>query len=116
MGRVYLVEDDGDLRRTIGEALEAQGYDVVATANGAEALDALRRDEARPCLILLDLMMPVMNGYEFREVQRADPALSDIPVVVISAHARAGLDVDEVLPKPIGLRRLLTVIERYCTV
>lgn len=113
--RVFVVEDDSELRRTLGEALTAQGYEVVAAANGAEALDALRRAESRPCLILLDLMMPVMNGYEFRAAQRADPALSDIPVVVISAHERSEVvDADEFLPKPVALRRLLSVIARYC--
>ena len=113
---VYVIEDDSDLRRTIGEALEAQGYDVVAAANGAEALEALRREGTRPCLILLDLMMPVMNGYEFRKEQRADPALAEIPVVVISAHARGQVDADVFLPKPIGLRRLLAVIADFCKV
>ena len=112
--KVYVVEDDVDLRRTLGEALQAQGYDVVATANGAEALEALRRDDVRPCLILLDLMMPVMNGYEFRQEQRADPALAEIPVVVISAQARGQVDADEFLPKPVALRRLLSVIARFC--
>ena len=112
--RVYVIEDDGDLRRTLGEALEAQGYDVVAAANGAEALAALRSDAVRPCLILLDLMMPVMNGYEFRKEQRADPALAEIPVVVISAHARGQVDADAFLPKPVALRRLLAVIESFC--
>jgi CheY-like chemotaxis protein len=112
--KVYVVEDDSELRHTLGEALEAQGYRVVATANGAEALAALRSDDARPCLILLDLMMPVMNGYEFRKEQRADPALAGIPVVVISAHARNGFDADAFLPKPVALRRLLAVIARYC--
>ena len=112
--RVYVVEDDADLRRTLDEALSAEGYEVVASANGAEALDRLRQEQVRPCLILLDLMMPVMNGYEFREVQRQDPALSQIPVVVISAHERKNVDADEFLPKPIALRRLLSVISRYC--
>ena len=112
--KVYVVEDDNDLRRTLGEALEAQGYAVVAAANGAEALAALRSDDVHPCLILLDLMMPVMNGYEFRKEQRADPALAGIPVVVISAHARAGVDADAFLPKPVALRRLLAVIARFC--
>ena len=112
--KVYIVEDDTELRRTLGEALEAQGYAVVSAANGAEALRALRTDEARPCLILLDLMMPVMNGYEFREHQRADPALAEIPVVVISAHERSGFEADEFLSKPIALRRLLAVVARFC--
>ena len=112
--KVYVVEDDTELRHTIGEALEAQGYAVVSAANGTEALEALRRDDARPCLILLDLMMPVMDGYEFRKEQRADPALAGIPVVVISAHARNGFDADMFLPKPVALRRLLAVIAQYC--
>ena len=112
--RVCVVEDDVDLRRTLSEALEAQGYEVMVAANGAEALDALRQEATPPCLILLDLMMPVMNGYEFRAVQRADPALSGIPVVVISAHERSGVDADDFLAKPVPLRRLLSVIQRYC--
>ena len=112
--RVYVVEDDVDLRRTLYEALEAQGYEVIVAANGAEALDALRQDPTPPCLILLDLMMPVMNGYEFRAAQRADPALSGIPVIVISAHERSGVDADDFLAKPVALHPLLSVIRRYC--
>src|SRR5690349_24594897 len=103
--KVYVVEDYSDLRHTIGEALEAQGYAVVSAANGAEALEALRRDDARPCLILLDLMMPVMNGYECRKEQRADPELAGIPVVVIPAPARNCLAADLFLAKPVARRR-----------
>ena len=80
---VLVVEDDPDCRDMLATLLNALGYSVATAANGAEAL-ALTR-ELHPCLILLDLMMPVMDGEEFRARQLADPAISDIPVVIVSA-------------------------------
>ena len=81
---ILIVEDDSDLREALSEVLRDEGYSVESAADGREALDRLRRD-LRPSLILLDLTMPVMNGWQFRAEQRRDPALSEIPVVVLSA-------------------------------
>src|SRR5690349_1848715 len=83
---VLVVEDSTDARQMLASLLEVEGFAVRTAANGREALDQLRAGPP-PCLILLDLMMPVMDGYQFRAEQRQDPGLSPIPVVVVSAVA-----------------------------
>ena len=85
---VLVVEDDFDLRDALVPILEYEGHRVVSAANGQEALDRLHTMPP-PSLILLDLMMPVMNGEEFRAEQLRDPTLASIPVVVVSAHPGA---------------------------
>lgn len=84
--QVLIVDDDAAMREALCDTLELQGHQTNMVANGREALEHLGRF-APPCLILLDLMMPLMNGWEFREAQLKDPQISGIPVVVISAHA-----------------------------
>lgn len=116
---VFVVDDDVAIRDMLAEALEDEGYHVTSASNGLEALTHLREHSASPCLILLDLNMPVMTGWEFRNLQREDPALATIPVVVVSADRAAQydprqLDVAEYLVKPINLDRLLTVVESFC--
>lgn len=85
---VLVVDDDADVREAFEAVLNAEGYRVVTEPNGEEALRALRAG-LRPCLILLDLMMPVKDGWQFRAEQRADPELADIPTVVVSARRGA---------------------------
>jgi CheY-like chemotaxis protein len=117
MATILIVDDDPDISEALTEALEASGYEVAAAKNGVQALDWLRRSPA-PCLILLDLMMPVMDGYEFLEQQKRDPKLASVPVVVITAGRRiAGpkmIDVADVLLKPFALGRLKSVVQQYC--
>ena len=113
------MEDDSDLRQALSDILRDEGYSVAMAADGREALERLRRD-LRPSLILLDLTMPVMNGWQFRAEQRQDPALSAIPVVVLSAGEHLAeqmvpLGIDDYVPKPIELAHLLQTIERYCS-
>jgi CheY-like chemotaxis protein len=111
MTRVLIVEDDADIRETLGELLEEAGYETDEAANGREALDAARR--ARPDLIVLDLMMPVMDGWQFRTAQKSDPALAEIPVIVISASGPPGsIDADTYLQKPFPLDRLVAEVAR----
>ncbi len=84
MTMLLVIEDDDDVREALADVLRDAGYDVAWAADGAEAIRALRSG-LRPSAILLDLMMPVMDGYECRAEQRGDPALASIPVIVVSA-------------------------------
>jgi CheY-like chemotaxis protein len=118
LGRVLVVDDDADIRDTIGDILEMRGYEVARAANGREALERLR-DGPRPCVILLDLMMPVVSGWEFRQQQTSDTALASVPVVIISgdgtvAQKAESIDVHEYLRKPVDLSAMLAVVRRHC--
>jgi CheY-like chemotaxis protein len=111
---VLVVEDEEDLREMIREALELNGYSVVTAAEGREALDHLARVE-NVCLVLLDLLMPGMNGWEFFEEVRRHPQFLSLPVVVhSSASTRAPAGVTRVLQKPLMLESLLRVVREYC--
>ena len=112
---VMVIEDDADIADAILSMLEDHGLGAVLAANGQEALDKLRGAHPRPDVILLDLMMPIMDGWEFRRVQRGDPELADIPVVLLSADNRVQSVADELaavswLKKPVDLRSLLQVV------
>lgn len=115
---ILVVEDDYAIRDALTQVLEDEGYAVSGAANGQEAMGVLHK-RSSICLILLDLMMPVMNGWEFRVAQRQDPALAPIPVVVISADASAQdrvapLDVKGFLRKPVQLDALLDLVKQFC--
>lgn len=84
-GPVLIVEDDKSIRESLVDLLQDEGYKTLEAANGQEALDTLR--VVRPSLMLLDLMMPVMNGWQLLDAMKKDPALSDLPVVILSASA-----------------------------
>jgi len=116
---VLVVDDDASIRESLAELLGDEGYRVQTATNGAEALSLLRPPaRLRPCVILLDLMMPVMNGQEFYAEQQRDPALATIPIVVISADknlaAKAAGINGEFLPKPVRLETVLGVLGRHC--
>jgi len=117
--RVLVIEDDELIRDSLVDFLEENGYDAIGAVNGQDALDRLVGAGARPCVIVLDLMMPVMDGLAFREAQVGDPNLVDIPVVVISAYKDVGerarsLNVAAHLEKPLKLAELLRVVREYC--
>jgi CheY-like chemotaxis protein len=117
-GEVLIVEDDTDLRQALTQILADEGDRVDGAEHGLSALEQLR-DGRRPCLILLDLTMPVMNGWQFRDEQRQDPSLAAIPVVVISAGANlseqiGSLGIQDYIRKPIQLGQLLATVQRYC--
>ena len=113
---VLIVEDDVELRDMMAQLLTLEGFVATTVSNGREALEYLRQGD-RPDIILLDLMMPVMDGWEFRRKQQSDPALATVPVVVLSAldHRRAA-EVDAVafLKKPLDFDRLLELVRQYC--
>jgi CheY-like chemotaxis protein len=116
---VMVVEDDRAVRESIVEILEDHDYQPMSAANGREAFERLRREVVKPRLILLDIMMPIMDGWEFRALQKDDPELGSIPVVVLTAHASvdeavSGMRVDGALQKPLHLHKLLTTVERFC--
>jgi CheY-like chemotaxis protein len=113
---VLIVEDDTDLREMMAQLLTLEGFQSAAVANGREALQYLSAGDT-PDLILLDLMMPVMDGWEFRRVQQADPALSRVPTIVLSAldQTRAAeLKPAAFLKKPLDFDRLLQLVREYC--
>ena len=119
---ILLVEDEPDIRTSLQEALEWEGYHVVTAANGREALACLP-NMARPCLILLDLMMPVMNGWEFADALKTNDCLAAIPIVVVTAFAdeargererASAIGTREVVRKPVDLDLLLRLVHRYC--
>ena len=115
---VLIVEDDADLREMMAQLLTLEGFQSETVANGRDALKYLQ-EGPRPDLILLDLMMPVMDGWEFRKRQQSDPSLADVPVIVLSALDQAQArtsDLDGVafLKKPLDFDRLLELVRRHC--
>jgi len=116
--RVLIVEDDVDLREMMVQLLKLEGINSEAVANGREALEYLNRRLGNvPHLILLDLMMPVMDGWEFLRQKGSDAELAGVPVIVLSAidRSRAGeLRADGYLVKPLDFERLLGLIRTYC--
>ena len=116
---ILIVDDDAGIRDLLTLFLVHKGYAVDSARNGLEALHELQEHRPFPQLILLDLMMPVMDGVEFRQAQRQDPLLAPIPVVVMSAAENIQeqaplLAADASLPKPIDFDALLTTIEHFC--
>jgi CheY-like chemotaxis protein len=134
---ILVVDDDHAIRESLSELLEDEGYHVAKATNGQEALEVLAR-VGPPCVILLDLMMPVMDGYEFMGRKTADPALASIPVVVITAAGVARIQgviegiidgmvpeiedvaqgsdarIPVVLPKPVRADTLISAVRRFC--
>jgi CheY-like chemotaxis protein len=116
---VLVVDDDRDIRDVLTDALEAEGYRVVTAADGQDALNWLRAGTERPCVILLDLMMPKMDGIQLRTELLNDPELARIPVVVLSADPSAivaakSLSFAGSLRKPVPLEALLAAVHAHC--
>jgi CheY-like chemotaxis protein len=111
---VLIVDDDADIRELLAETLVEKGFDIATAANGLEALRTLRGMRVRPSVILLDLMMPIMDGYGFLEQWRRDPALASIPLAIVTAghgvdHDRLGAGL-QILHKPFDVPRLVGVL------
>jgi CheY-like chemotaxis protein len=116
-GYVLVIDDDKDICDAITDALALFGIRTESARDGQQALDRLRSGPP-PSVIMLDLMMPVMDGWQFRAAQVADPALASIPVVILSGQGRmlehaAKLNAKEVLLKPIDLQELLAVVRPH---
>jgi CheY-like chemotaxis protein len=107
--RVLVVDDDREIRELLAELLSTEGYEVSTAGDGHRALVEARA--ARPDVILLDLMMPIMNGWEFREAQLKDLQLAGVPVVIVSAFD-VKLDVAAVLRKPFQIEEVLATVQR----
>lgn len=115
---VLVVEDDSALREALVQVLADEGYDLLSARDGLEAVNCLKKGN-RPDVILLDLSMPVVNGWEFRMFQKRDPELAGIPVILITAggYSReevAWLEPSAMIPKPVDLSALLAVVHRFC--
>ena len=111
---ILVVEDDEDAREAMVALLQMKGYRAVSAANGRAALDYLDQAPA-PDLIILDLWMPVMDGWQFRSEQTRNPRLAHIPVIVVTALSdRADVDANEVIIKPVDVDRLLSKVDQYC--
>ncbi len=116
---VLVVDDDKHVCDLIKEALAGQGYEAVVAGNGREALDYLRSSARQPRLILLDLMMPEMTGWEFRRIQEEDPAIAGIPVAIITGlpdvEGKASvIGAVDVLYKPSKVEELTALVSRFC--
>ena|SRR5919201_5861293 len=115
---VLVVEDNAEVRQALVALLEGEGYRVVEATDGVSALRLLRTGEVQPCLIVLDLMMPRMSGWDFRREQSNDRRFAAIPVVVLSADPLASqaerIGAAAVLPKPADPERFLELIGRHC--
>jgi CheY-like chemotaxis protein len=113
--KILIVEDDPDIRETLQAYLETNGYGVAAAANGEEALTVLDGGES-PCLILLDMMMPVMDGWAFLAAIGESESLASVPVAVVTAYTSQTPTegVEEVLRKPVDLTALMETVREHC--
>src|SRR5271168_3386953 len=110
--KLLVVEDDEGARAALGDILDLEGYEVTLSANGKEALECLR-SEPLPDLIILDLQMPVMNGWQFRREQNKVARFAAVPVIVITAFQSAGdVGAAQVVHKPIDIQRLLRLVRQ----
>lgn len=117
---ILIVEDDEDIRDAVQDLLERRGYQVVVAGDGRQGLARLRALPTPPAVILLDLTMPVMSGWEFLVEKAGDPAIADVPVVVMSAvpnleQQPGAADWAGILKKPVAAGTLLETVERFCS-
>jgi CheY-like chemotaxis protein len=114
MPTVLLVEDHPDVRDMMSLALQFAGHRVVTAVNGQDALELLHKE--RPCVILLDLMMPVMDGWQFKAALEQNRAVSEVPLIIISALTDVATRIPAAahLPKPVDIDRMLELVDHYC--
>ena len=117
--QILVIEDSPDFCALLKQLLEAEGYHVACAGNGLEALQWLKNSRELPSLILLDMMMPVMDGHEFRQRQEEDPIFAQIPVVAMTAHqdsqvSKIKLGAKDCIRKPPELTEIIRVVKRNC--
>jgi CheY-like chemotaxis protein len=113
---VLLVDDDIDVREGFSDLLQAKSYTVLQAENGQKALEVLKKNPRLPCLVVLDLSMPVMDGRGFLKLCASDPILRDIPVVVVSGNMESGAPLEGIvayLRKPVNVDCLLEIIDQH---
>ena len=113
---ILVVEDEQSIRQMMQDVLELHGYTVFTASNGAEGIEKLSKIIPEPCVVLLDLMMPGTNGWQFLDVQRNNPKFSGIPVVVCSAYKESAKSIrpNGFIEKPIHLNSLLGTVRQFC--
>jgi CheY-like chemotaxis protein len=116
LGAILVVDDDAELNASIRHALQAEGYDVVTAVNGRDALNQLKNPATYPSVIVLDLMMPIMNGWQVLDIIARDRSLQKIPIILTSAYFGDGFvgDPYTMLPKPFSLDTLLGLVAHHC--
>jgi DNA-binding response OmpR family regulator len=117
---ILIVDDDEDIRDVLTMVLQTRGFQAIGAFDGQHALDQLRERDGTPSLILLDLMMPRLNGVDFAEAARARPGLADVPIVILSGDSRARetavtLRAAGCLAKPVDLQDLLATVGKLAT-
>ena len=117
--RVLVVEDDVEIREALLDLLEQNGTEAIGAPNGKRALEFLASADPLPCLILLDLMMPVMDGQAFREAQLKDPRIANIPIIVVSAYRDVQSEASTLkaagfIVKPPRLNDVLSMVHSHC--
>lgn len=116
---ILIVEDDFDIRQSMSDILEDLGYKVFSASNGRAGIDHLQKMDELPGVVILDLMMPVLDGFGFRKEQVKDKRLSSVPTILLSADSRLpekakDIGFEEFIKKPIDLDHLLSIAEKYC--
>lgn len=112
--KVMIVDDEPDIRESLQEFFEDEGFAVRAASNGAQALELLA-NEALPCVLILDLMMPILDGNEVYSRMQADPRLSSVPVVISTSDPSRAPSGVLIMRKPIDLNRLLSTVRSCCS-
>ena len=110
---VLIVDDEADIRETLEEFLSDEGFAVLSAANGAQALHILTDEQ--PCLVLLDLMMPVLSGNEVIEHMQNDERLASVPIIITTSDPSRAPPGIPIMKKPLSLVGLLDAVQRHCT-
>jgi two-component system, chemotaxis family, chemotaxis protein CheY len=114
---VLVVDDDSGIRDSMSDLLYSKGYSVLQAENGQRALEILKKAPQFPCLVVLDMAMPIMDGRGFLNRRAHDPALREVPVVVVSGNSQTGAPLPGIagyFRKPVNVDRLIEVIDQHC--